>query len=36
MLLPVASLAQSTYVLRIEATAGDETAQQWMAFRVVR
>ena len=36
VLLPVASLAQSTYVLRIEATAGDETAQQWMAFRVVR
>jgi VWFA-related protein len=36
MLLPVASLAQSTYVLRIEATAGDETAQQWVAFRVVR
>jgi VWFA-related protein len=36
MLLPVASLAQSTYVLRIEATAGDEAAQQWVAFRVVR
>ena len=36
MLLPVASLAQSTYVLRIGATAGDETAEQWIAFRVVR
>ena len=36
MPLPVASLANSTYVLRIEATAGDETTQQWIAFRVAR
>ncbi|MBY0493092.1 MAG: VWA domain-containing protein [Cyanobacteria bacterium] len=36
MPLPVGSLANSTYVLRIEATAGDETAQQWVAFRVQR
>jgi VWFA-related protein len=36
MLLPVSSLANSTYVLRIEATAGDQTAQQWVAFRVAR
>jgi hypothetical protein len=34
--LAVGSLANSTYVLRIEATAGDETAQQWVAFRVQR
>ena len=36
MPLPVASLANSTYVLRIEATAGEQTAQQWIAFRVAR
>jgi VWFA-related protein len=36
MLLPVGSLANSTYVLRIEATAGEQTAQQWVAFRVAR
>ena len=36
MLLPVASLANSTYVLRVAATAGDQTAQQWVAFRVAR
>jgi hypothetical protein len=36
MPLPVGSLANSTYVLRIEATAGDERAQQWIAFRVAR
>ena len=34
--LPVSSLANSTYVLRIEATAGEQTAQQWVAFRVAR
>jgi VWFA-related protein len=34
--LPVGSLANSTYVLRIEATAGDQSAQQWVAFRVQR
>ena len=34
MPLPVGSLANSTYVLRIEATAGEQTAQQWVAFRV--
>lgn len=32
--LPVSSLANSTYVLRIEAKAGDQTAEQWLAFRV--
>jgi VWFA-related protein len=36
MPLPVGSLANSTYILRIEATAGDNTAQQWVAFRVQR
>ena len=36
MVLPVGSLANSTYVLRIEATAGEQTAQQWVAFRVAR
>jgi VWFA-related protein len=36
MPLPVSSLANSTYVLRIEATAGDQTSQQWVAFRVAR
>jgi VWFA-related protein len=36
MLLPVASLANSTYVLRIEAAAGDETTRQWVAFRIQR
>ena len=36
MPLPVASLANSTYVLRIEAMAGDDTARQWVAFRVQR
>ena len=36
MPLPVGSLANSTYVLRVEATAGDQSAQQWVAFRVQR
>ena len=36
MTLPVSSLANSTYVLRIEATAGEQTAQQWVAFRIAR
>jgi hypothetical protein len=36
MLLPISSLANSTYVLRIAATAGEETSQQWVAFRVQR
>jgi hypothetical protein len=34
--LPVSSLANSTYVLRIEASAGEQTAQQWVAFRIAR
>jgi hypothetical protein len=34
--LPVSSLANSTYVLRLQATAGEQTAEQWVAFRVVR
>jgi len=36
MPLPINSLAISTYVLRIEAVAGNQSAQQWVAFRVVR
>jgi len=36
MTLPVSSLANSTYVLRIEATVGDQSAQQWVAFRIAR
>jgi hypothetical protein len=36
MPLPVGSLANSTYVLRIEATAGEHAAQQWVAFRIAR
>ncbi len=36
MTLPVSSLANSTYVLRVEASAGEQTAQQWVAFRVQR
>ena len=36
MPLPVSSLANSTYVLRIQASAGDQTAEQWVAFRVQR
>jgi len=34
--LPLASLANSTYVLRVEASAGENTTQQWVAFRVAR
>lgn len=36
MQLPLSSLANSTYVLRIAATAGELSAQQWVAFRVSR
>jgi VWFA-related protein len=36
MPLPVSALANSTYVLRVEAIAGTESAQQWVAFRVAR
>ena len=36
MPLPVNSLANSTYVLRIQASAGEHTAQQWVAFRIAR
>jgi hypothetical protein len=36
MPLPVSSLANSTYVLRIEAAAGEQTTQQWVAFRIAR
>jgi VWFA-related protein len=36
MPLPVGALANSTYVLRIGATAGEHTTQQWVAFRVAR
>ena len=34
--LPVNALANSTYVLRIEAAAGEQAAQQWVAFKVTR
>jgi len=34
--IPLASLANSTYVLRVQASTGDQTAQQWVAFRVAR
>lgn len=34
--LPLTALANSTYVLRIEAAAGEQTTQQWVAFRVTR
>jgi VWFA-related protein len=36
MTLPVAALANSTYLLRVEAAAGELSAQQWVAFRVAR
>jgi VWFA-related protein len=36
MPLAIGSLANSTYVLRVEATLGDQTAEQWLAFRVAR
>jgi VWFA-related protein len=36
MPLPVASLANSTYILRVSATAGEHAAEQWVAFRVAR
>jgi hypothetical protein len=36
MPLPVASLANGTYVLRVTATRGDQAAEQWVAFRVAR
>jgi hypothetical protein len=36
MPLPVSALANSTYVLRVEATTADQVAQQWVAFRVAR
>jgi hypothetical protein len=36
MPLPVSSLANSTYVLRISAIAGEHAAEQWVAFRIQR
>ncbi len=36
MPLPVGSLANSTYVLRVAATAGEHSARQWVAFRIAR
>ena len=36
MPLPVSALANSTYILRVAATAGEQNAQQWVAFRVAR
>ena len=34
MVLPVGSLAPSTYVLRVTATVGEQSAEQWAAFRL--
>ena len=34
--VPVNALASSTYVLKIEASVGEQSAQQWVAFRTVR
>lgn len=34
--LPVSSLGNGTYILRITATAGEHAAEQWVAFRVAR
>ncbi len=36
MALPVGSLANSTYVLKVEATLGELSAEQWVAFRIAR
>jgi hypothetical protein len=36
MQLPLSSLANSTYVLRIAARALEQSAEQWVAFRVAR
>ena len=36
MPLPVGSLANSTYVLKIEASLGEQSTEQWVAFRVAR
>ena len=36
MPLPISSLANSTYVLKIEATTPTRVAEQWVAFRVAR
>ena len=36
MPLPVNALANSTYILRVEGSAGPESSQQWVAFRVAR
>ena len=36
MSLPVSSLANAAYILRVTATAGEQSAEQWVAFRVAR
>lgn len=36
MPLPVSSLANAVYILRVTATAGEQSAEQWVAFRVAR
>jgi len=36
MPLPVSSLANAAYILRVTATAGEHSAEQWVAFRVAR
>jgi VWFA-related protein len=35
MVLPVGSLAPSTYVLKVTATVGEQSAEQWAAFRLM-
>ena len=36
MPLPVGSLANSTYLLKVTATVAEQSAEQWVAFRVAR
>jgi hypothetical protein len=36
MPLTIASLANGTYVLKVTALLGEQTAEQWVAFRVAR
>jgi hypothetical protein len=36
MPLPVSSLANGTYLLKVTASAGEQTGEQWVAFRVAR
>ncbi|MFA5910312.1 MAG: VWA domain-containing protein [Vicinamibacterales bacterium] len=36
LLLPVSSLGNGTYILRVTALSGEHSAEQWVAFRVAR